>query len=117
MRIARIERVLVRVPFHPAHVIAMGRRSGDWSVVELCHVFADNGGEGWGETVIYYTWSTVSEAAVRRAVGSNPYDLLWDDALGAGLQMAVWDLCGRDAGVPAHRLLGRQCRDACPISH
>jgi L-alanine-DL-glutamate epimerase-like enolase superfamily enzyme len=117
MLIERVERILVRVPFRAPHVQAMGRRSGDWSLVELCKVNADNGLTGWGETIIHYTWAAVTHAAVDRVVGQNPYDLLWDDTLGAGLQMALWDLCGKHAGVPAHRLLGRRCRDAAPLSY
>jgi len=117
MRIERVERFLVRVPFRDPHVQAMGRRSGDWSLVELCKVIADHGLTGWGETIIHYTWSAVTDSAVDRAVGQNPYALLWDDSLGAGLQMALWDLCGKHAGVPAHQLLGRRCRDAAPLSY
>ncbi|MCC2672596.1 MAG: dgoA protein, partial [Armatimonadetes bacterium] len=117
MQIERIERILVRVPFREPHVQAMGRRSGDWSLVELCKVKADNGLLGWGETVVYYTWAAVTQAAVERALTRNPFELLWDDTLGAGLQMALWDLCGKHAGAPAHRLLGPQCREACPLSY
>jgi L-alanine-DL-glutamate epimerase-like enolase superfamily enzyme len=117
MQIERIERILVRVPFREPHVQAMGRRSGDWSLVELCKVKADNGLVGWGETVVYYTWAAVTQAAVERALTRNPFELLWDDTLGAGLQMALWDLCGKHAGAPAHRLLGPQCREACPLSY
>ena len=117
MVIERIERILVRVPFREPHVAAMGRRGGDWSLVELCKIIADNGLVGWGETIVYYTWAAVTEAAVQRALGRNPHDLLWDDSLGAGLQMALWDLCGKHAGVPAHRLLGHRCREAAPLSY
>jgi len=49
-------------------------------------------------------------------LGQNLFDHLWDDSLGAGLQMALFDAAGKALGVPCHRLLGTQHRDACPIS-
>ncbi len=41
---------------------------------------------------------------------------MWDDGLGAGLQMALFDAAGKLAGVPVYRLLGPKVRDWCPIS-
>ena len=46
----------------------------------------------------------------------NLFELLWDDGPGAGLQMALWDAAGKALGVPCHRLMGPQYRDACPVS-
>ena len=48
--------------------------------------------------------------------GENLFDFLWDDSLGAGLQMALFDAAGKLSGVPCHRLMGRQQREACPAS-
>jgi L-alanine-DL-glutamate epimerase-like enolase superfamily enzyme len=42
---------------------------------------------------------------------------MWRDDLGAGLQMAMFDLAGKLAGVPIHALLGEQVRTHCPISY
>ena len=41
---------------------------------------------------------------------------MWDDSLGAGLQMALFDAAGKIAGVPLYQLLGTKCRDWCAIS-
>ena len=41
---------------------------------------------------------------------------MWDDSLGAGLQMALFDAAGKAAGVPCYRLLGQKVREWCPIS-
>lgn len=117
MKIERVERMMVRVPFHPSHVAPMGRASGDWSLVELCRVTTDSGETGWGETIVHYTWAKVTDATADSVLGRNPFSLLWDDTLGAGLQMALWDLCGKAAGVPAYQLLGRKVRDECPLSY
>ena len=44
-------------------------------------------------------------------MGSNPFDHLWDDSLGSGLQMALWDLAGKLADAPCHRLPGQSVRE------
>ena len=41
---------------------------------------------------------------------------MWDDSLGAGLQMALFDAAGKLAGVPVYRLLGQKVRSWCPVS-
>ena len=38
-------------------------------------------------------------------VHRNPAELLGDDSLGAGLQMALYDVVGKALEVPAYRLL------------
>jgi L-alanine-DL-glutamate epimerase-like enolase superfamily enzyme len=53
---------------------------------------------------------------VERVKGRNVFELLWDDALGCGLQMAAWDAAGKQAGVPCHALFGPKVRDGAPIS-
>jgi len=49
-------------------------------------------------------------------IGRSPFELLWDDGLGWGVQMAVYDLAAKAMDVPCYRLLGRKVRDWCPIS-
>ena len=39
-----------------------------------------------------------------------------DDTLGAGLQMALFDVVGKAFGVPCYKLLGTKVRDWSPIS-
>lgn len=34
----------------------------------------------------------------------------------AGVEMALWDACGKALGVPLHRLLGGICRDRLPVT-
>ena len=41
---------------------------------------------------------------------------MWDDSLGAGLQMALFDAVGKTLGTPAYRLLGTKVREFCPLS-
>lgn len=116
LTIAGADTVLLHDPLEPAHAPHMARLPGDWSLVEVCRVTTDGGIVGYGETIVHYTWGRVHAERLEAVRGRNVFDLMWDDSLGAGLQMAVWDAAGKAAGVPCHRLLGHQVRDHCPIS-
>ena len=41
---------------------------------------------------------------------------MWDDSLGAGLQMALFDAVAKANEVPIHRLLGHKVHDTTPLS-
>lgn len=114
-RIASVERTLHWVPMVDRIRVEMERAGiHAWSEVEVIRVTTDSGVTGWGETIQNYTWGRAD--ADERVIGRSPFDLYWDDSLGAGLQMAVLDAAGKLAGAPAHRLLGRQVRSHCPVS-
>jgi L-alanine-DL-glutamate epimerase-like enolase superfamily enzyme len=85
-----------------------------WSELEITKVETDAGIVGWGETIQNYTWGKVKDE--ERVVGKTPFELMWDDSLGAGLQMALFDAAGKMAEVPVYRLLGDKCRDWCAVS-
>jgi len=115
-RVAAVDFVLLQDPFTPRHADHMPRLSGDWSLIEVCRVTLENGVVGVGETIVQYTWGRVPEGAAARVRGRNVFECLWEDSLGCGLQMALWDAAGKAAGVPCHALFGRQVRSAAPIS-
>ena len=71
-----------------------------WRIVQLCKITMDDGTVGWGETIPNYTWSKVPTDIEDRIVGKTAADLLWDDALGAGVQMALFDAVGKKLGTP-----------------
>ena len=114
-KIAKVERILLVVP-----IVDRVRRELErafihtWAETEVIRVTADDGTVGYGETIQNYTWGRVKDTD--RAIGKNPFELMWDDTLGAGLQMALFDLAGKLAGVPVYRLLGPKHRDWAPIS-
>lgn len=117
LNVKSVDRTLMHVPFHEINQPHMARWQGDWQVVELCALTASNGLVGYGETIVNYTHGRVTDESVAKVTGQNPWEHLWDDSLGAGLQIALFDLCGKSAGVPCHRLLGQQVRDEAPISY
>jgi len=114
-KITEVERILLWVPF-VERVRREMERAGihAWSEVEIIRVVTDAGVVGYGETIQNYTWGRVPDT--ERVIGRSPFELMWDDSLGAGLQMALFDAAGKLAGVPVYRLLGTPCRQWCPMS-
>lgn len=116
MKVIDVERIVVDVPFTERQTRISEREVYNWAILELCRVTTDTGHVGWGETVIHYTWSRVTDESVERVIGKSPADLMNDDTLGAGLQMALFDVVGKALEVPCHKLLGKKVRDWTPIS-
>ncbi len=114
-RVTGMERFTLVVPFVD-RVRREMERAGihTWSELEITRVDTDAGISGWGETVQNYTWGRVQ--AEEKVMGRSPFETMWDDSLGAGLQMALFDAAGKLAGVPLYRLLGSKCRDWAAIS-
>ncbi len=114
-KVTKVERFTLQVPF-VERVRREMERAGihTWSELEITKVVTDGEIIGWGETIQNYTWGKVQ--AEDRVIGKTPFELMWDDSLGAGLQMALFDAAGKLAGVPVYRLLGNKCRDWCAMS-
>ena len=114
-KVTDVERFTLVVPFVDRVRLEMERAGvHTWSELEITRVITDAGVVGYGETIQNYTWGRVQ--AAERVVGRPPAESMWDDSLGAGLQMALFDAAGKLAGVPIYRLLGSKCRDWCPMS-
>ncbi|MBN2712754.1 MAG: galactonate dehydratase [Planctomycetes bacterium] len=99
----------------------------------FCRVETDSGIYGVGEATLEYRELTVAQAILelkRYLVGKNPHDIeaFWHDtyrdaywrggpvlmsALSA-VEMALWDIKGKDLGVPVYQLLGGKVRDRIP---
>jgi L-alanine-DL-glutamate epimerase-like enolase superfamily enzyme len=118
LRITGVERIVVDVPFTPRCQRWNAREVWQWRISEVIRVTTDVPDlVGYGETLPHYTWGTVPDEAIERVKGGNPADFLGDDSLGAGLQMALYDLVGKALDVPAYRLFNLpQVRQWCPIS-
>jgi galactonate dehydratase len=50
------------------------------------------------------------------ARGQNAAALMWDDSLGAGLQMALFDAVARANDIPVHALLGKKVHETTPLA-
>ncbi len=118
LRINDVERIALDVPFTPRCQEWNAREVWQWRISEVIRITTDAPGiVGYGETILHYTWGRVPDEAIERVRGGNPADFLGDDSLGAGLQMALYDVVGKALGVPVYRLFNLpRVRQWCPIS-
>lgn len=115
-RVKHIERTTVKLPYREVVERNMARELPHWKYLEVCEVELESGKVGIGETMLFYTWGATGDDDVARAQGANALKLMWDDSLGAGLQMAIMDAVARTLSVPIHALLGPKARDKAPLS-
>ena len=117
LRIKDVERLTLRVPYTERTRRWNALLVWQWQVVEIVRVTTDDGTVGYGETLPHYTWGRVTDAAIDRVRGRLAAELLGEPGLGAGLDMALYDVVGKALGVPAYRLFNRpKVRDWCPIA-
>ena len=116
MKITDIELTYLDVPFTPHTNEHMQYWLPHWHIVQICKLTLDNGVVGWGETIPNYTWARVPDDIEERIGGREAGDLLWEDGLGAGIQIALFDAVGKALNTPAYRLLGTKVREWCPLS-
>ncbi len=116
MKITDIELTYLDVPFTPHTNEQMQYWLPHWHIVQICKLTLDNGVVGWGETIPNYTWARVPDDIGEQIVGREAGDLLWEDGLGAGVQIALFDAVGKSLNTPAYRLLGTKVREWCPLS-
>jgi L-alanine-DL-glutamate epimerase-like enolase superfamily enzyme len=131
MKVAAIETIPVSIPYRHRELSSQVARDGVSDV--LVKVTTDDGLVGWGEACCGADTASV-EAALQAmtplVLGRDPWnrdamrrDLfthgLWQFRAGtanfawAGIDMALWDICGRACGAPIWRLLGgRQAKEA-----
>jgi L-alanine-DL-glutamate epimerase-like enolase superfamily enzyme len=112
LTVKQVERIPISIPFREVPARNMVRELPHWTLFEICKVTLECGVVGFGETMQYYTWGTVSDAAVASVTGRNAAEEMWDDSrLGAGLQMALFDAVGRATDTPVWALLGKKQRE------
>jgi L-alanine-DL-glutamate epimerase-like enolase superfamily enzyme len=114
--IAKIERVTVKVPFRETPQRNMFREIPHWMYSEIFTVTLKSGHVGHGETLLYYTWGASTDEDVHQAQGKNAVELMWDDELGSGLQMALFDAVATACGVPVYALIGTRVNNQTPVA-
>ncbi len=129
MKVARLEAIPVRIPYKRVEASSLIARGGVADV--LVKITADDGTVGWGECTRAADVPGI-ESAVKAmtplVVGRDPWDkeaihrelaipALWafqpmtGNFAYAGIDMALWDLCGKSCGEPLYRLFGGAMRE------
>ncbi len=116
MKVVSIELTHHDVPFAPHANQYLQYWLPHWRIAQICRIEFDNGVSGLGETIPNYTHCKVPDDIENRILGHEAAELMWEDELGAGVQIALMDGIAKSLGVPVYRILGTKVRDWCPIS-
>jgi L-Ala-D/L-Glu epimerase len=129
MKVAKVETFFARVPYKRVEASSLINRGGITDVI--VKITSDTGQVGWGECTRAADTAGI-ESAVRAmaplAVGRDPWDkeaihrdlgiyAVWafqpmtGNFAFAGIDMALWDLCGKECGQPLYRLFGGAMRE------
>ena len=116
LNVARIDTTWLNVPMRTIPARRMVAENYEWTYFQVHKVTLACGIVGFGETMPYYTWGRPTEETLAYAKGRNAAELMWDDSLGAGLQMALFDAVSKANDVPLYRLLGHRLRNRAFLS-
>ncbi len=132
MKITRVEAIPLAIPFtYGADAMTLG--TGAWTQLDFClvRVETDAGLVGWGEAFSYTcrraTVAAVNDMIAPLALGHDATDIAGLSAkiqkqlhiFGrygitafalSGLDIALWDIAGKAAGLPLYRLIGGASR-------
>jgi glucarate dehydratase len=129
MKISNLEFIPVSVPYTHREVSSLVNRDGVTDII--VKATTDDGLVGWGESCSGADVTSVHgalEAMKPFVLGSDPWESerirqeLWHRGLWSwrqhtacfaypGLDMALWDLCGKASGQPLYKLFGGKVRD------
>jgi glucarate dehydratase len=129
MKIAKLEAFTARIPYKRIESSSVIDRGGVTDVV--VKITADNGLVGWGECTRAADVSGIESAVAAMTplvLGRDPWEreammrdlaipALWafqpmtGNFAFAGIDMALWDLCGKECGQPLFRLFGGALRN------
>lgn len=137
MKITRVETIPVKVPIDPRRATRGARGSHLESPFLILKVHTDEGIVGLGEVSCTPGWSgedQVTAAHVIKAylepllIGETPTAIEYlmtklNRGLAAnpftksGIEIALWDILGKQAGLPVYRLLGGPVREFVPTKY
>ena len=129
MKIVSLETFPVRIPYRHSEESSIIDRDGVSDVI--VRLRTDNGLVGWGESCTAADTSGIESALRAMApfvVGRDPWqsEAIYRDVFTSGgwqfqamtgnfafaaIDMALWDLCGKECGQPLYRLFGGALRD------
>jgi len=135
MRITRVETIPVRVPLKAGLTTKTAHGEHVDSHYVIVRLHTDGGLIGLGEATVDPLWSgesakgcliAIEQILAPVLVGTDPMELTvlrgrMDKNLKlnpftkAAIEMALWDLAGKAAGVPVYQLLGGKVRSAIPV--
>jgi L-alanine-DL-glutamate epimerase-like enolase superfamily enzyme len=135
MKIARVESHLVRLPFDKGGPVSPGEPIGTHLDTVLVRIDTDDGITGWGDAFGYGA-APATKAAVDHMIGPSLVGRDATDIAGlshalqfenhlwgrygvtlfaiSGVDIALWDIAGKAAGLPLYRLLGGARRKRIP---
>ncbi len=131
MKITAIQTYPVQVPIHPARAIRGGRGVHATSPFLMLKVLTDEGVVGLGEVSCTPVWSGednftaahfIDTLLAPQLIGEDPTQierltikmhkaLAGNPFTRSGIEMALWDILGKVAGLPLYRLLGGAVRE------
>ncbi len=114
--VKKIERIWVDLPYRPVPKRHMHRERPGWTLFEITKATLANGVVGFGESMVQYGGQPLRDAVIQRVTDRPAAESMWDDSIGYGLQIALFDAVGKTNGVPIHSLLGRKVRDRAYLS-
>lgn len=137
MKITRIETIPIRMTVNPRIAIKSGRGAHNFSPFLIVKIYTDAEHVGLGEVSCTPRWSgedqvtakhfidtyfapllvgepLVGVADIERLTERFTYPVALNPFTKAGVEMALWDLAGKLAGVPVYQLLGGRVREFVP---
>jgi len=114
--VKKVDRTWVDLPYRPVPGRHMHRERPGWTLFEVTKVTLANGVVGFGESMVQYGGRPLRDEIIGRVTGRPAAESMWDDGVGHGLQMALFDAVGKTNGVPIHSLMGRKVRDRAFLS-
>src|SRR6478609_6717206 len=134
MKITRVEPIPVCVPLKAGMTAKTAHGEHAVSPYVIVKVHTDAGLVGLGEATISGLWSgetqrgtvaAIDEYIAPPLIGTDPRDITaarramdfiikLNPFTKAAVEMALWDLAGKAAGVPVYQLLGGKVREALP---
>jgi len=134
VKISRVETVPVQIPINPERAIRGSLGAHTVSPFLLVKIHTDEGIVGLGEVSCTPIWSGEDQVTAAHFIcdymapalqGEDPtqierltarmrYRLAANPFTKAGVEMALWDILGKAAGLPLYRLWGGPARDFVP---